>query len=119
MICVGAIARRHVGMVFQRPDPFPTMSIAQNVAAGLRFGPREQRRAARTGEVVERSLRQAGLWDEVKHRLEKPGPVRSPHDALGHAAHGETSMVAVQMQPQPSPRRNLRRQQTLLDVLRR
>jgi phosphate transport system ATP-binding protein len=42
-------------MVFQRPNPFPTMSIAQNVAAGLRFGPRELRRAAHTGEVVERS----------------------------------------------------------------
>ena len=65
--------RRHVGMVFQRPNPFPTMSIAQNVAAGLRFGPRQQRRAARVDEVVERSLHQAGLWEEVKDRLDKPG----------------------------------------------
>ncbi len=65
--------RRHVGMVFQRPNPFPTMSIAQNVTAGLRFGPRSQRRAVRLEEVVERSLQQAGLWEEVKNRLDKPG----------------------------------------------
>jgi phosphate transport system ATP-binding protein len=65
--------RRHVGMVFQRPNPFPTMSIADNVIAGLKFGPRRQRRAADLKEVVERSLRQAGLWEEVKDRLGKPG----------------------------------------------
>ncbi len=65
--------RRHVGMVFQRPNPFPAMSIADNVIAGLKFGPRRERRAARLEEVVERSLRQAGLWDEVKDRLGKPG----------------------------------------------
>ena len=65
--------RRHVGMVFQRPNPFPTMSIADNVTAGLRFGPRRQRRAADLQQVTERSLRQAGLWDEVKDRLGKPG----------------------------------------------
>ncbi|HEY5018812.1 MAG TPA: ATP-binding cassette domain-containing protein, partial [Streptosporangiaceae bacterium] len=61
--------RRHVGMVFQRPNPFPTMSIADNVTAGLRFGPRQQRRAADLQQVAERSLRQAGLWNEVKDRL--------------------------------------------------
>ncbi len=60
-------------MVFQRPNPFPTMSIADNVIAGLKFGPRSERRAASLDEVVERSLRQAGLWDEVKDRLGKPG----------------------------------------------
>ena len=65
--------RRHVGMVFQRPNPFPAMSIADNVIAGLKFGPRRERRAARLEEAVERSLRQAGLWDEVKDRLGKPG----------------------------------------------
>ena len=65
--------RRHVGMVFQRPNPFPTMSIADNVVAGLRFGPRRQRRVADLSEVVERSLRLAGLWNEVKDRLNKPG----------------------------------------------
>jgi phosphate transport system ATP-binding protein len=65
--------RRHVGMVFQRPNPFPTMSIAGNVTAGLRFGPRSQRQSAKLRDITERSLRQAGLWDEVKDRLDKPG----------------------------------------------
>jgi phosphate transport system ATP-binding protein len=65
--------RRHVGMVFQRPNPFPTMSIADNVVAGLKFGPRRERRAAKLAEVAQRSLRRAGLWDEVKDRLDKPG----------------------------------------------
>jgi phosphate transport system ATP-binding protein len=61
--------RRSVGMVFQKPNPFPTMSIFDNVAAGLRL-------TGRRGELrerVERSLRGAGLWDEVKDRLQKPG----------------------------------------------
>jgi phosphate transport system ATP-binding protein len=63
--------RRRVGMVFQKPNPFPTMSIRGNVAAGLRFG---RRRAPKdTDEIVERALRQAGLWDEVRDRLNKPG----------------------------------------------
>ncbi len=65
--------RRLVGMVFQRPNPFPTMSIAGNVTAGLRFGPRSQRQSARLRDITERSLQQAGLWDEVKDRLDKPG----------------------------------------------
>jgi phosphate transport system ATP-binding protein len=65
--------RRHVGMVFQRPNPFPTMSIADNVAAGLKFGPRSERRGRKLHEVIERSLLQAGLWEEVKDRLGKPG----------------------------------------------
>jgi len=65
--------RKLVGMVFQRPNPFPTMSIAGNVTAGLRFAPRKQRRKAEFGEVVERSLMQAGLWEEVKDRLHKAG----------------------------------------------
>jgi phosphate transport system ATP-binding protein len=59
--------RRRVGMVFQRPTPFPTMSIHDNVAAGLRVGQRLPR--AEVNAVVERSLRQAALWDEVKDRL--------------------------------------------------
>jgi phosphate transport system ATP-binding protein len=59
--------RRRVGMVFQRPTPFPTMSIYDNVAAGLRVG--DGRRRADVKEVVERALRQAALWDEVKDRL--------------------------------------------------
>jgi len=62
--------RRVIGMVFQKPNPFPTMSIADNVAAGLKLS------GVRGGDVkerVERSLRGAGLWDEVKDRLEQPG----------------------------------------------
>jgi phosphate transport system ATP-binding protein len=62
--------RRHVGMVFQRPTPFPTMSIRENVAAGLRVQPREKLDRRRVDEVVERALREAALWDEVKDRLE-------------------------------------------------
>jgi phosphate transport system ATP-binding protein len=59
--------RRRIGMVFQRPTPFPTMSIYDNVAAGLRVHGRLPRREL--DAVVERSLRQAALWDEVKDRL--------------------------------------------------
>jgi phosphate transport system ATP-binding protein len=63
--------RRTVGMVFQRPNPFPTMSIADNVSAGLRLnGLRDKKNLA---EKVEASLRKANLWDEVKDRLTKPG----------------------------------------------
>ncbi len=56
--------RRRVGMVFQRPNPFPTMSIYDNVATGLRLGGITKRR--RLDEIAERSLRRAALWDEVK-----------------------------------------------------
>jgi len=59
--------RRRVGMVFQKPTPFPTMSIYDNVAAGLRVDRRVPR--AEMDATVERSLRQAALWDEVKDRL--------------------------------------------------
>jgi phosphate transport system ATP-binding protein len=59
--------RRRIGMVFQRPTPFPTMSIYDNVASGLRVGASLPR--GETDAVVERSLRQAALWDEVKDRL--------------------------------------------------
>ena len=59
--------RRRVGMVFQRPTPFPTMSVYDNVAAGLRLNKRLPR--AELNAVVERALRQAALWDEVKDRL--------------------------------------------------
>jgi phosphate transport system ATP-binding protein len=62
--------RRAVGMVFQKPNPFPTMSIFDNVAAGLRLT------GARRGalqEKVQEALRSAGLWDEVKDRLQEPG----------------------------------------------
>ena len=64
-----AALRRTVGMVFQRPNPFPTMSVFDNVAAGLRLAGRK-----RTGlsDVVERALTDAHLWSEVKDRLKKP-----------------------------------------------
>jgi phosphate transport system ATP-binding protein len=61
--------RRVVGMVFQKPNPFPTMSIFDNVAAGLRLSGS----GGDMRERVERSLRGAGLWDEVKDRLNAPG----------------------------------------------
>ena len=63
--------RRVVGMVFQRPNPFPTMSIFDNVAAGLRLTGR--RPSHELGEIVERSLRRAALWDEVKDTLKANG----------------------------------------------
>jgi phosphate transport system ATP-binding protein len=63
--------RRVVGMVFQRPNPFPTMSIYDNVAAGLRLTGRRPRAAL--DEVVERSLRRSALWDDVKDKLRSPG----------------------------------------------
>ena len=59
--------RRRIGMVFQRPTPFPTMSIYDNVAAGIRVQSRPSK--AELDAVVERSLRQAALWDEVRDRL--------------------------------------------------
>ncbi len=64
--------RRRVGMVFQRPNPFPTMSIYENVVAGLRLG-RKRGKNKGYDELVERSLRQAGLWEEAKDRLHRAG----------------------------------------------
>ncbi len=61
--------RRRIGMVFQKPNPFPTMSIYDNVAAGLKLNGTRNR--ARLDQVVERSLRAAALWDEVKDELKK------------------------------------------------
>ena len=63
--------RRVVGMVFQRPNPFPTMSIYDNVAAGLRLTGRIRR--TELDEIVERSLHRAALWDEVKDKLKANG----------------------------------------------
>ncbi|YCK34606.1 phosphate ABC transporter ATP-binding protein PstB [Actinomadura sp. ATCC 39365] len=63
--------RRMVGMVFQRPNPFPTMSIYENVAAGLRLNGRVGK--STLDGVVEESLKGANLWNEVKDRLNKPG----------------------------------------------
>jgi len=64
--------RRQIGMVFQLPNPFPTMSIYDNVAAGIKLNARKMARSA-MDDLVERSLRGAHLWDEVKDRLHKPG----------------------------------------------
>jgi phosphate transport system ATP-binding protein len=64
--------RRRIGMVFQRPNPFPTMSIYENVLAGNRLNARRLPKAE-ADVIVERSLRGANLWNEVKDRLSKPG----------------------------------------------
>ena len=63
--------RRRVGMVFQKPNPFPTMSIYDNVAAGLRLT--GAKKGKNLDEIVKKSLEQATLWDEVKDDLKKPG----------------------------------------------
>jgi phosphate transport system ATP-binding protein len=65
------VVKRRVGMVFQKPNPFPTMSISDNVAAGLKLnGIKDKNLIA---EVVEESLKGAALWEEVRAELEKPG----------------------------------------------
>ncbi|GGO11978.1 phosphate ABC transporter ATP-binding protein PstB [Micromonospora parathelypteridis] len=63
--------RRTIGMVFQRPNPFPTMSIFENVVAGLKLN--GVRRKSILEDAAEKALRSANLWDEVKDRLGKPG----------------------------------------------
>lgn len=66
------LVRRTIGMVFQRPNPFPTMSIADNVIAGLKLE-KDKKRTESYDEIIENSLRGANLWEEVKDRLKKPG----------------------------------------------
>jgi phosphate transport system ATP-binding protein len=63
--------RRSIGMVFQRPNPFPTMSIKDNVASGVKLN--GVRKKNELDDVIERSLTLAGLWEEVKNRLDAPG----------------------------------------------
>ncbi|MEV6849450.1 phosphate ABC transporter ATP-binding protein PstB [Actinoplanes sp. NPDC051411] len=63
--------RRLIGMVFQRPNPFPTMSIYENVVAGLKLNGVKKKSVLE--EAAEKSLRSANLWDEVKDRLSRPG----------------------------------------------
>jgi len=65
------IIKRRVGMVFQKPNPFPTMSIYDNVAAGLKLNGIKDKRLI--NDIVEESLKGAALWDEVKNELDKPG----------------------------------------------
>ncbi|WP_042501952.1 phosphate ABC transporter ATP-binding protein PstB [Thermaerobacter marianensis] len=69
------VVRRRIGMVFQRPTPFPTMSIFDNVASGLRLGGRLPK--SQLAERVEQALRAAALWDEVKDRLNAPATALS------------------------------------------
>jgi phosphate transport system ATP-binding protein len=66
------MVRRKVGMVFQKPNPFPTMSIRENVLAGVKLNNKRIKRSD-ADELVETSLRGANLWNEVKDRLDKPG----------------------------------------------
>jgi phosphate transport system ATP-binding protein len=66
------LVRRQVGMVFQRPNPFPTMSIRDNVLAGAKLNNNRMSRSD-ADDLVEKSLKGANLWNEVKDRLEKPG----------------------------------------------
>ena len=66
------LVRRHVGMVFQRPNPFPTMSIKENVLAGVKLNNKRISKSD-ADALVERSLQGANLWNEVKDRLDKPG----------------------------------------------
>ena len=71
--CIDPVeVRRLVGMVFQSPNPFPTMSIYENVAAGLNLTVSRVKKSEKD-EIVERALRGAHLWEEVKDRLDKPG----------------------------------------------
>ena len=65
-------ARRAIGMVFQKPNPFPAMSIRENVIAGLRLTGTKMNRSAKE-ELVEECLVRSGLWKEVKDRLDSPG----------------------------------------------
>ena len=84
--------RRRIGMVFQRPTPFPTMSIYDNVAAGLRVNGSRSR--GELDEAVERALRQAALWDEVQDRLR--------HSALALSGGQQQRLcIARALAPQP------------------
>ncbi len=66
------LVRRQVGMVFQRPNPFPTMSIGDNVLAGVKLNNRRMPKSD-ADDLIEQSLRGANLWNEVKDRLDRPG----------------------------------------------
>jgi phosphate transport system ATP-binding protein len=67
-----AAVRRRIGMVFQRPTPFPTLTVRENVAAGIRGLGRAAPRGGELEALVERALRRAALWDDVKERLREP-----------------------------------------------
>jgi phosphate transport system ATP-binding protein len=65
------IVKRRIGMVFQKPNPFPTMSIHDNVAAGLKLNGIRHKQLI--DEIVKESLEGAALWNEVENELDKPG----------------------------------------------
>ena len=65
------VIKRRIGMVFQKPNPFPTMSIYDNVAAGLKLNGIKDKKLI--GDIVRESLEGAALWEEVKNELNKPG----------------------------------------------
>jgi phosphate transport system ATP-binding protein len=79
-----AEVRHRIGMVFQKPNPFPTMSIYQNVSAGLRLNGQRNRKIL--DESVVRALKQAALWDEVKEQVHKPG---------GHLSGGQQQRLCI------------------------
>jgi len=85
--------RSTIGMVFQKPNPFPTMSIYGNVVAGIKLKKRTKR--SELDDVVEASLRGANLWAEVKDRLDRPGSVLS-----GGQQHRLCIARAIAIQPQ-------------------
>lgn len=66
------VVRRHIGMVFQKPNPFPTMSIAENVIAGMRLNNAKLSKSE-ADDIIEEALRGANLWNEVKDRLDQSG----------------------------------------------
>ena len=78
--------RRVIGMVFQRPNPFPSMSIFDNVAAGLRLNGVRNKKVL--SEAVERSLMQANLWNEVKDRLGRRALACPVGSSNGSASRG-------------------------------
>ena len=80
--------RRAIGMVFQRPNPFPAMSIRDNVVAGLKLQGMRNRRLL--DDVAEHSLRGANLWDEVKDRLHRPGGGCPAGSSSGCASRGRS-----------------------------
>jgi phosphate transport system ATP-binding protein len=65
--------RRRIGMVFQKPNPFPTMGVGENVLSGLKLSGMKKLNRGERDDLVERSLRRSGLWEEVKNRLGAPG----------------------------------------------
>jgi phosphate transport system ATP-binding protein len=78
--------RRHIGMVFQRPTPFPTMSIRENIAAGLRVASRKHLSNHEIDTIVEKALRRAALWEEVKDRL---------HDSATGLSGGQQQRLCI------------------------